>query len=207
MQPASPRRSHTSRLPPLAAAGAGAHTSIAFARPAPREYSRPVQLVYPQLRVELPRDSLVVWVRWVSREDPPSPTEPPAQGVRVELLLNRNSVLGPTIVYRRELATPVFLRANRTRVAQVLRAAARGTSRVDVQLVIHGSIAHAPWAALYLVRDDDGDALGGGELPGTPLLQLQPSIPSDRWQVSAQANLRVQLELHDDRRHLTVLPG
>ena len=90
---------------------------------------------------------------------------------------------------------------------QVLRAAARGPGRLDVQLVIHGSIAHAPWAALYLVRDDDGDAIGGAELPGTPLLQLQPSTPADRWQVAAQANLRVQLELHDDRRHLTVLPA
>jgi hypothetical protein len=99
----------------------------------------------------------------------------------------------------------VFLRANRLRVAEVLRAAARGPGRLDVQLVIHGSIAHAPWAALFLVRDDDGDALGGGELPGTPLLQLQPSTPADRWHVAAQANLRVQLELHDDRRHLTVL--
>lgn len=166
-----------------------------------------MQLVYPQLRVELPRDSLVVWVRWVSSEQPPSPHEPPAQGVRVELLLNRNSVLGPTIVYRRELAAPVYLRANRPRVQQVLRAAARGPGRLDVQLVIHGSIAHAPWAALYLVRDDDGDAIGGAELPGTPLLQLQPSTPADRWHVAAQANLRVQLELHDDRRHLTVLPA
>lgn len=191
---------------PPGLAGAGAHTSISFARHAPREIVARVQLVYPQLRVELPRDSLVVWVRWVSSEQPPSPHEPPAQGVRVELLLNRNSVLGPTIVYRRELAAPVFLRANRPRVAEVLRTAAR-SGRLDMQLVIHGSIAHAPWAALYLVRDDDGDAIGGGELPGTPLLQLQPSIPADRWQVSAQANLRVQLELHDDRRHLTVLPA
>ena len=54
-----------------------------------REIVGPVQLVYPQLRVELPRDSLVVWVRWVSSEQPPSPHEPAAQGVRVELLLNR----------------------------------------------------------------------------------------------------------------------
>jgi hypothetical protein len=166
-----------------------------------------VQLVYPQLRVELPRDSLVVWVRWVSSEQPPSPDQPPAQGVRVELLLNRNSVLGPTIVYRRDLAAPVFLRANRLRVAEVLRAAARGAGRLDLQLVIHGSIAHAPWAALYLARDVDGDAIGGGELPGTPLLQLQPSTPPDHWHVAAQANLRVQLELVDTRRHLTVLPA
>lgn len=164
-----------------------------------------MQLVYPRLAVDPERDSFVVWVRWVSSERPPSPDEPPAQGVRVELQLNRNSVLGPTIVYRRELAAPVFLRANRLRVGEVLRAAARGPGRVDLQLVIHGSIAHAPWAALYLARDDDGEAIGGGELPGTPLLQLQPSTPADRWHVACQANLRVQLELEGERRHLTIL--
>ena len=164
-----------------------------------------MQLVYPRLAVDPQRDSFVVWVRWVSSERPSSPDEPPAQGVRVELQINRNSVLGPTIVYRRELAAPVFLRANRLRVGEVLRAAVRGAGRLDLQLVIHGSIAHAPWAALYLTRDDDGDALGGGELPGTPLLQLQPSTPPDRWHVAAQANLRVQLELEGERRHLTIL--
>jgi len=164
-----------------------------------------VQLVYPRLGVELLRDSFVVWVRWVSSEDPPSPGEPAAQGVRVELQLNRNCVLGPTIVYRRELESPVFLRANRLRVGEVLRTAARAAGRLDIQLVIHGSVAHAPWAALYLVRDDEGDAIGLGELPGTPLLQLQPSTPADRWHVAGQANLRVQLELEGERRHLTVL--
>ena len=163
-----------------------------------------MQLRYPRLGIDLVRDSFVVWVRWVSSERPPTPEQPPAQGVRVELMLNRNSVLGPTIVYRRELAEPVFLRANRLRVGEVLRAAA-GPGRLDLQLIIHGSIAHAPWAALFLVRDDDGDAIGGGELPGTPLLQLQPSTPADRWHVAAQANLRVQLELEGERRHLTVL--
>lgn len=172
--------------------------------PAPR-YSRAVQLLYPRLGVDLERDSFVVWVRWVSSERPPSPDVPPAQGVRVELMLNRNSVLGPTIVYRRDLEAPVFLRANRLRAADVLRVAARGQGRLDVQLVIHGSIAHAPYAALFLVRDDDGSAIGGGELPGTPLLQVQPSTPADRWHVAGQANLRVQLELEGDRRHLTVL--
>jgi hypothetical protein len=163
----------------------------------------PVQLVYPRLSIDLERDSLMVWVRWVSDEQPPSPLQPPAQGVRVELLLNRNSVLGPTIVYRRDLTVPVFLRANRLRTAEVLRAAARGPGRLDLQLVIHGSIAHAPYAALYLVRDDDGG--GASELPGTPLLQVQPSTPADRWHVAGQANLRVTLELANQRRHLPVL--
>ncbi len=165
-----------------------------------------VQLVYPRLSIDLERDSFVVWVRWVSSEQPPSPAEPPSQGVRVELLLNRNSVLGPTIVYRRDLAAPVFLRANHLRVGEVLRAAARGPARLDVQLVIHGSIAHAPYAALYLVRGEQaGESIGAAELPGTPLLQVQPSTPADRWHVAGQANLRVMLELEGERRHLTVL--
>ena len=165
-----------------------------------------MQLVYPRLSIDLEQDSFVVWVRWVSNEQPPSPAQPPSQGVRVELLLNRNSVLGPTIVYRRDLAAPVFLRANQLRVAEVLRAAARGPARLDIQLVIHGSIAHAPYAALYLVRDEQaGEAIGAAELPGTPLLQVQPSTPADRWHVAGQANLRVELELEGLRRHLTVL--
>ncbi len=164
-----------------------------------------MQLLYPRLVVDLERDSFLVWVRWVSNEQPPSPTQPPAQGIRVELLINANTVLGPTIVFRRELAEPVFLRANRSRIADVLRVAARGPGRLDIQLVIHGSIAHAPYAALLLVRDDNGEAIGNGPLPGTPLLQLQPSTPADRWHVAAQANLRVQLELQGARHHLTVV--
>ena len=149
-----------------------------------------VQLVYPRLSIDLERDSFVVWVRWVSGE----------------LLLTRNSVLGPTIVYRRDLAAPVFLRANHLRVAEVLRAAARGPARLDVQLVIHGSIAHAPYAALYLVRGEQAsESIGAAELPGTPLLQVQPSTPADRWHVAGQANLRVMLELEGERRHLTIL--
>jgi hypothetical protein len=126
---------------------------VALHRPLAHTVGR-VQLVYPRLSIDLERDSFVVWVRWVSSEQPPSPAEPPSQGVRVELLLNRNSVLGPTIVYRRDLAAPVFLRANHLRVAEVAARAARGPARLDVQLVIHGSIAHAPYAALYLVRDE-----------------------------------------------------
>lgn len=164
-----------------------------------------MQLVYPRLAASPLRDSFLVWLRWTSSEQPPAPDHPPAQGVRVELLLNRNSVLGPTIVYRRQLAAPVHLRANRLRVAEVLRAAARGSGRLDIQLVIHGSIAHAPYAGLFLIRDHEGDAIGGGELPGTPLLQLQPSTPADRWHVAGQANLRVQLELEDPRHHLVIL--
>jgi hypothetical protein len=164
-----------------------------------------VALVYPSLRFDPGRDVFVVWVRWVSFEAPPSPEDPPAQGVRVELMLNRNTVLGPTIVHRRDLAAPVFMQAARARVGEVVRSAARTSGRLDVQLVIHGSIAHAPWAGLYALRDHDGEAIGAGELPGTPLLQVQPSTPADRWHVAGQANLRVTLELEDDRRHLRVL--
>lgn len=163
-------------------------------------------LVYPTLRFDPERDVFALWVRWVSFEAPASPDSPPAQGVRVELMLNRNTVLGPTIVYRRDLAAPVYLQAARVRVGEVLRTAARTTGRVDVQVVIHGSVAHAPWAGLYVVRDPESDAtIGGGELPGTPLLQVQPSTPADRWHVAGQANLRVALELEGEHRHLRVL--
>ena len=79
---------------------------------------------YPTLAVHLDQDCFVVWLRWVSLEQPPSPDEPPSQGVRVELQLNRNPVLGPTIVYRRDLEdAPVYLRANSARTRDVLRAA------------------------------------------------------------------------------------
>lgn len=163
-----------------------------------------MELAYPLLRFDVDRDALVVWLRWVSMERPPSPAEPPAQGIRVELQLNRNPVLGPLIVYRRDLeAAPAYLRVPRGRCAEVLRAATRrGT--VDLQLIIHGSIANAPYAALFHLRDDDGAPIAG--LQGTPLLQLQPSTPGDRWHVAAQANLRVQLEL-GQRRKLPVLPS
>mgnify|MGYP000196210138 CR=1 FL=1 len=163
-----------------------------------------MSLVYPTLRVDPERDAFVVWVRWVSFEAPASPDSPPAQGVRVELMLSRNTVLGPTIVYRRDLDAPVFLQAARVRVGEVLRSVAHA-GRLDIQLVIHGSIAHAPWAGLYIVREPSGEALGSGELPGTPLLQVQPSTPADRWHVAGQANLRVALELEGEHRHLRVL--
>lgn len=177
-------------------------------------YTGAVELVYPGLRFDAQRDDFVVWVRWVSLEAPPSPTDPPNQGIRVELLLNRNSVLGPTIVFRRDLDPPVYLRANRQRTVDVLRAATRmepagakprGASFVDIQLVIHGSIAHAPYAALYHVRDYDGQPIDTAPLQGTPLLQVQPSTPADRWHVAGQANLRVQLSLATPSRRLAVV--
>jgi len=65
---------------------------------------------YPTLPFDLRRDCFVVWLRWVAMEDPPSPDDPPGQGIRIELQLNRNPVVGPTIVYRRDLDAPVYLR-------------------------------------------------------------------------------------------------
>ncbi|MCA9638312.1 MAG: hypothetical protein KC420_19920, partial [Myxococcales bacterium] len=144
-------------------------------------------------------------LRWVAMEQPPSPEDPPGQGIRVELQLNRNPVLGPTIVYRRDLDAPLYLRANHLRTLQVIDAA-RARGLLDVQLIIHGSIANAPFAALYLVRDYAGEAIDTATIPGTPLLQLQPSTPGDRWHVAAQANLRVALSVAGpSRHHLTVL--
>jgi hypothetical protein len=160
---------------------------------------------YPALRFDLQNDCFVVWLRWVSLEKPPSPEQPPSQGVRVELLLNRNSVLGPTIVYRRDLEAPVYLRANGARTREVLRGAAARSGTLDIQLVIHGSIANAPYAALYQLGDYQGEAISTEAIEATPLLQLQPSTPGDRWQVAAQANLRVNLELVGDRIRLNVL--
>lgn len=162
-----------------------------------------MELVYPLLSFDLDRDAFVVWLRWTSMERPPSPEDPPAQGIRVELQLNRNTVLGPTIAYRRDLErAPAYLQVPRARCAEVLRVAAR-RALLDVQLVIHGSIANAPYAALYQVRGaPEGEP--PTELNGTPLLQVQPSTPGDRWHVAGQANLRARLELLE-RRRLPVL--
>ena len=160
--------------------------------------------VYPTLRFDLGRDTFVVWVRWVSMEKPPSPEDPPAQGIRLELKLNQNSVLGPLIVYRRDLDTPVYLRANRARVVEVLKAA-EAKAIIDLQLVIHGSVANAPYAALYQLRDYEGESIETAEVRATPLLQVQPSTPADRWHVAGQANLRVGLSLTGKPTRLRVL--
>ncbi len=169
---------------------------------AERLYTERMEIHYPTLRFHTERDSFVVWVRWVSMEDPPSPEQPPSQGIRVELMLNRNSVLAPTILYRKDLQQPVYLRSNRARTMQVLRAATeRGL--LDIQLVIHGSIANAPYVALFLARDYEGESIDSRPIETTPLLQLQPSVPGDRWQVAGQANLRVHIELVGG--HLTIL--
>ena len=54
---------------------------------------------------------------------------------------------------------PVYLRANGGRTREVLRAAAGSSRPLDLQLIIHGSIANAPYAALYLLRDYEGEAI------------------------------------------------
>ncbi|WP_106093004.1 hypothetical protein [Enhygromyxa salina] len=161
--------------------------------------------LYPTLTFDLGRDTFVVWLRWVAMEQPASPDEPPGQGIRVELQLNRNPVIGPTIVYRRDLDAGVYLRANGGRTRQILRTAAARVGTVDVQLVIHGSIANAPYAALYQLRDYEGEAISTASVPATPLLQLQPSTPGDQWHVAGQANLRVTVKLEGNPLHLNVL--
>jgi hypothetical protein len=160
---------------------------------------------YPTLRFDLQHDCFVVWLRWVSLEQPPSPNDPPSQGIRVELMLNRNPVLGPTIVYRRDLEAPVYLRANGARTREVLRSAAARSGVLDIQLIIHGSIANAPYAALHQLGDYQGEAIATERIEATPLLQLQPSTPGDRWHVAGQASLRVNVELVGDHVRLNVL--
>ena len=163
-----------------------------------------MELRYPGLEFDVDRDAFVVWLRWVSMETPPAPEHPPGQGIRVELSLNRNTVLGPTIVYRRDLAEPVALLAHRVRTGEILRAAEE-RARLDVQLTIHGSVANAPWAGLFLVRDHTGDNVAARPLPGTPLLQVQPSTPGDQWHVAGQAHARFSLTVLGKHRRLRVV--
>ncbi len=151
-----------------------------------------MEVIYPSVAFDLGRDAFVVWLRWVSLESPASPESPASQGIRVELKINRNTVLGPTIIFRRDLGVPLYLRANRLRTVEVLETAPAG--HIDLQLIIHGSIANAPFAALYLIREYDGEAIETEAIEATPLLQLQPSTPGDRWHVAAQANLRLCIE-------------
>jgi hypothetical protein len=164
---------------------------------------------YPLLRYDGERDCFVVWVRWVSMEKPASPEDPPNQGIRVELKLNRNTVLGPTILYRRQLEeSEVFLRANTPRVRELLRTlwnSDKTLKTVDLQLTIHGSIANAPYVALYHLRDYEGEAIDTEKIKATPLVQLQPSTPGDQWHVAGQANVRVELELSGAPVHLRVV--
>ncbi len=159
---------------------------------------------YPELVFDLERDAFVLWLRWVSMETPPSPEDPPSQGMRVELQLNRNPVFGPTIVSRAQLETPLHMRCNGARVREVLRRAGEG-GILDLTLIIHGSIANAPYVAVHQLRDYEGEAIDTQAVRATPLLQIQPSTPGDRWHVAGQANARFRLRLENDAVHLHVV--
>jgi len=161
------------------------------------------QALYPLLRFDPDRDHFVVWVRWVSMEMPPSPESPPRQGLRGELTLDGNPVFGPTILWRKALTTPVYVTAHTLRTRAVVKAAAR-KGFMDIQLTIHGSVANAPYLALYHVRDYAGAAIDTQPIPGTPLMQVQPSTPGDRWHVAGQACVRVRVELEGENRALPV---
>jgi hypothetical protein len=163
-----------------------------------------VEVIYPQLHFDLGRDAFVVWLRWVAMEKPPSPDFPRNQGIRFEVQINRNTILGPTIVARRDLEESLYLTTARERTREVLLAAEKKAS-IDVQLIIHGSIANAPFAALYHLRDAKLDSLSRGPVQGTPLLQLAPSTPGDQWHVAGQVNARYALKLSGQRVRLTVL--
>ena len=64
-----------------------------------------------------------------------------------------------------------------------------------MQLVIHGSVANAPYAALYLVQDYEAEAISTAAVSGTPLLQLQPSTPGHQWHVAAQGVAEDEVQL------------
>ncbi len=168
---------------------------------------------YPMLNFDFNRDAFVVGLRWVStapskgrKHDVTENEAPKNQGIRVELALNRNSVLGPTIVYRRDLDAPLYLLANRARCRQILSGIDARGSHLDLQLIIHGSIANAPYAALYQVADYQGEAISHTPINSTPLLQMQPSTPGEYWHVAGQSNLRVRIKLEGKGRHLDLLP-
>ena len=168
-----------------------------------------MKVCYPQLDFDLARDSFVIWLRWVTMPISEKSRDSSAslrdhQGIRVELQINCNPVFGPTILERDQLAPPLYMRANAERSRQILSSAeSRGV--VDLQLIIHGSIANAPYAALYHVRDYQGGAIETEEIEATPLLQIQPSVPGDQWQVAGQANLRVRIKLIGSKRRLLVV--
>lgn len=162
---------------------------------------------YPHVEFDLERDCFVVWLRWVEMRRGDRVEElPENRGIRVELQIDRGSVLGPSIVYAKDLGEPVYLRANgKATRERLFKAKSRGFT--DLQLIIHGSVAQAPYAALYHLRDYEGEAIDTQPVRATPLIQVQPSVPAGRWRVSGQANLRVSVSTtgDDPRKHLHVL--
>lgn len=161
-----------------------------------------------ELSLDLERDAFALWIRWVSMplpEGSENDQEPSDPGIRAEFQINRESVWGPKILRKAEIpAQGTYVLVPAAAVSGVLRRS-QPPSFVDLQLVIHGSVANAPFLALYLVRDRDPRCALSEELRGTPLLQLQPSVPGDRWQVAGQANLRLALRLEAPRGRLKIL--
>lgn len=158
------------------------------------------------MSVDPERDDFLLWLRWVAMESPPSPEDPPSQGARIEMQMNRRSVYGPTIHPRSSIGEQgVALRVERCAWLPIV---ASRPAHLDLQLVIHGSVANAPYLALYHLRgevwSEDG-AMPKASSFGTPLMQIQPSVPSGQWRVAGQANLRVALRLAAPGGHLRVL--
>lgn len=159
-----------------------------------------------EMSVDPERDDFLLWLRWVAMETPPSPEDPPRQGARIEMQVNRRSVYGPTIHGRESIGKEgVAIRVQRCAWLPIV---AGRPSHLDLQLVIHGSVANAPYLALYHLRGvdwaEDG-AMPKASSFGTPLLQVQPSVPAGQWQVAGQANLRVALRMPAPRGQLRVL--
>lgn len=161
-----------------------------------------------ELDLDLDRDAFALWIRWVRLPPPPGVDavgEPADAGIRAEFQINRQSVWGPKILRTAEIPKQgAYVLVPPTAVSAVLRPK-EAPRWIDLQLVIHGSVANAPFLALYLLRDRNPQAALADELQGTPILQLQPSVPGDRWQVAGQANLRLALRLQAPRGRLTVL--
>lgn len=149
--------------------------------------------VDPSMSLDLSRDDFLLWIRWVAMESPETPTDPPGQGARVELQMNRRSVFGPQIFSRADLrGRGQWVLLDRCAWTPVLGVAPL-CEFLDLQLIIHGSVANAPYLALYHLRAHQAPEHWDAKDLGTPLLQLQPSVPQGHWQVAGQANLRLSL--------------
>lgn len=159
------------------------------------------------LAVDPARDDFVLWLRWVAMESPPTPNDPPDQGVRVQMQINRRSVFGPEIHTRASIPEPGRLLLIDPCAWRGMIATRPAPKYLDLQLTIHGSVANAPYLALFHLRDETRDRLASlsPQSLGTPLLQLQPSVPAGHWQVAGQVNLRVALRPIAPGGHLRVL--
>lgn len=157
------------------------------------------------MSLDLERDDFLLWIRWVAMESPKTPNRPAHQGARIEVKMNRRTVFGPTIFDRCDLE-------DQGRWVLLERCSWMGVLGVrplcqvlDLQLVIHGSVANAPYLALYHLRAHQVPERWEAKALGTPLLQLQPSVPAGHWQVAGQANLRLALQRIAPQGRLPVL--